>query len=259
VRTRDWATVDFYAVLGVEPTASPEAIGAAFRTLAKQLHPDRAGASAPESERFTAVTAAYEVLGNERLRRNYDQVRIETAPRAGAAAGPGAPAADRVLRTTPLPPEAARRRAWRWTAAGTGILLIGIVVTTLVLRLQVHERERRAGRVKTDAVLVVSPSRTDVRFTTAAGAVVQVPEPARVNPGAERDGEEIGVLYRPDRPTDVILDESTAARDITLWIVALKLLVGGVIFLVVGIRRLRSVSRVRAAATGAPARARGRA
>jgi len=50
------------------------------------------------------------------------------------------------------------------------------------------------------------------------------------------------VLYRPDRPTDVILDESTIARDITLWVVALKLLVGGVIFLVVGIRRLRRVS-----------------
>jgi hypothetical protein len=265
VRTRDWVTVDFYAVLGVAPTASAEEIGLAFRTLAKRLHPDRVGASAPESEQFKSVTAAYDVLGDERLRRNYDRVRIEAAPSKTAPVA-GAPAATTVTATRSLTPEMARRRARQWTAAGAGILVIGIVVTTLVVRLQVDERAHRAGRVKTDAVLLVSPTRTDIRFTTSAGVTVQVPEPTRVNPGAERDGQRIGVLYRPDRPTDVILDESTAARDITLWIVALKLLVGGVVFLVVGIRRFRSLSRfrsvspgARAAARGAPARAPGRA
>ena len=51
------------------------------------------------------------------------------------------------------------------------------------------------------------------------------------------------MLYRPDRPTDVIIDESTAARDITLWIVAVKMLVGGSVFLVVGVRRLQPGAR----------------
>ena len=78
-----------------------------------------------------------------------------------------------------------------------------------------------------------------MRFTTADGSVVQVPEPERVNPGTQRDGQAVEILYRSDRPTDVLLVESTTARDITLWVVALKMLVGGPVFLGVGIRRRR--------------------
>jgi hypothetical protein len=69
--------------------------------------------------------------------------------------------------------------------------------------------------------------------------VVRVPEPERVNPGTQHDGQIVTILYRPDRPTDVLLDENTAARDITLWLIAVKLVVGGLVFLGVGIRRLR--------------------
>jgi len=122
VRARDWATVDFYAVLGVEPTASAEEIALAFRALAKRLHPDRVGASAGESEQFTSVTAAYEVLGDARLRRNYDQVRIEAMPqshprarRVDGTAGAGVTtmaAPSTTQRTTrTVTPEALRRNA----------------------------------------------------------------------------------------------------------------------------------------------------
>ena len=117
--------------------------------------------------------------------------------------------------------------------------IAGVLVAGLVVHFQAGDRAHRAGRVKTEATLIVSAGGNDVRFTTAAHTVVEVKEPNRVNPGAERDGQHMAVLYRPDRPTDVIIDESTTARDITLWIVALKLLVGGPVFLVVGIRRLR--------------------
>lgn len=240
MRTRDWATVDFYAVLGVAPTANAEEISVAFRALAKQLHPDRVGASPSDSERFKSVTAAYDVVGDDRLRRSYDQVHhaVTSLPRAATVtrAGGVPPAAT----TGPTAePAAVHRSGWRWVAAGVGVTIVGIFATVLIVHLQIDERARRAGRVKTEAVLVVSAARSDVRFTTPAGTVVQVPEPNRVNPGADRNGQPITVLYRPDRPSDVIIDESTAARDITLWIVAVKLLVGGATFLVVGIRRLR--------------------
>ena len=245
MRTRDWATVDFYAVLGVEPTATAEEIGLAFRDLAKRLHPDRVGDSSREAEQFKSVTAAYDVLGSDRLRRSYDQVRIEVTPRrTGATVANGTTAvgtrpAQPTITAHPRSPEVARRNGRRWIAAGVAVTLIGIFVATLIVHLQIAENARRAGRIKTEAVLVVSPTRSDVRFTTATGEVVQVREPTRVNPGTDVGGQPVTVLYRPDRPTDVIIDESTAARDITLWIVALKLLVGGPIFIGVGIRRLR--------------------
>jgi DnaJ domain len=235
VRTRDWATVDFYAVLGVAPTATTEEVAGAFRTLAKQLHPDRAGASEAEGERFKSVTAAYDVLGDERLRRNYDQVRIEVAPRAPVMAVNAAPARTTV-RTQP--PEVARRNARRWLAGGVAVTILGLIAAALVVHLKLDEQSKRAGRVKTDAVVVARGQQRDVRFTTTAGEVVQVPEPTRVNPGTQRDGQTVAILYRRDRPTDVIISESTVARDITLWIVAAKLLVGGIVFLVVGSRRL---------------------
>ena len=42
-----------------------------------------------------------------------------------------------------------------------------------------------------------------------------------------------------DPPTDVVLDVDSTARDFTLWIVALKLLLGGAVLLVAGLWRLR--------------------
>jgi hypothetical protein len=52
------------------------------------------------------------------------------------------------------------------------------------------------------------------------------------------------VLYDPDDPRDVIADESHVARDITLWIVAIKLFVGGPVFAVLGRRTLRRTALV---------------
>jgi curved DNA-binding protein CbpA len=61
----------FYAILGVPESESIEGIRAAFRALAKRLHPDRAG---PQSaERFAEVRRAYEVLVDPIQRRRYDE------------------------------------------------------------------------------------------------------------------------------------------------------------------------------------------
>jgi hypothetical protein len=251
VPARDWTRVDYYAVLGVPPAASGDEIGVAFRALAKQLHPDRGAASESDAERFKAITAAYDVLGDERLRHSYDEVRVGTTAPHGARAdnaGTGNGNAPTLARTrtapvtahqVPLPAETIRRRAHRWITGGIAVTIAGLVVSALIVHLQVGERQHRAGRIRTTATVVVAQAGNQVRFTTADGSVVQVREPDRVNAGTQRDGQAVDVLYRPDRPTDVLLVESTTARDITLWVVALKMLVGGPVFLGVGIRRLR--------------------
>ncbi len=68
---------DHYAVLGVEPSATPRQITRAYRKLAKELHPDT---NPGGEERFKAITAAYDVLSDPEKRREYDEER--TRPRA---------------------------------------------------------------------------------------------------------------------------------------------------------------------------------
>lgn len=63
--------VDHYDTLGVERDASPEEIKKAYRKLARQLHPD-VNPSEEASERFKAVTLAYDVLSDPEQKQRYD-------------------------------------------------------------------------------------------------------------------------------------------------------------------------------------------
>ncbi|GAA0713657.1 DnaJ domain-containing protein [Dactylosporangium roseum] len=74
------ATDDYYRVLEVEPTASPQEIRLAYRRLARRFHPDRNPDPGAE-ERFRLLTEAYEVLSDDRARAEYDR-RAGTSPRA---------------------------------------------------------------------------------------------------------------------------------------------------------------------------------
>ncbi len=101
-RVRDWATVDYYALLGVDPSADADAITRAFREQAKRSHPD-ATDDADAASRFPDLAEAYAVLG--------DRVH---APRVR----PGARRGPRRLRRSPraVPTHTAASAPKPWSA-----------------------------------------------------------------------------------------------------------------------------------------------
>lgn len=84
----EWFEKDYYKMLGVSPDASQKDITKAYRKLARQLHPDQNPGDAAAEERFKEVSAAYDVLGDEAKRKEYDEVR-RMGPLGGPGGGPG--------------------------------------------------------------------------------------------------------------------------------------------------------------------------
>lgn len=64
---------DLYEILGVSRTASTEEIKKTYRRLAKQYHPDVNPGNRAAEEKFKEVTAAFEVLSDEKRRKLYDE------------------------------------------------------------------------------------------------------------------------------------------------------------------------------------------
>lgn len=64
---------DYYATLGVDRSAKPEQIRKAYRRLARKFHPDVNPGNKAAEEKFKAISEAYDILGDEKKRKIYDQ------------------------------------------------------------------------------------------------------------------------------------------------------------------------------------------
>lgn len=85
---QDWLEKDFYKTLGVDKSATADEIKKAYRKLAKELHPDANQGDPKAEERFKAVSEAYDVVGSDASRREYDEAR-EMFSRGGFPGGAG--------------------------------------------------------------------------------------------------------------------------------------------------------------------------
>ncbi len=90
---REWYERDYYKVLGVAEDAAPKEITKAYRKVARESHPDTHPGDAAAEERFKEVSGAYDVLGDEAKRKEYDEVRrlgpAGGFPQGGPGQGPG--------------------------------------------------------------------------------------------------------------------------------------------------------------------------
>jgi len=86
----EWFEKDFYKILGIAEDASQKEITRAYRKLARELHPDANPGDTAAEDRFKDVSAAYDVIGDEAKRKEYDEVR-KLGPVGAAMGGGGFP------------------------------------------------------------------------------------------------------------------------------------------------------------------------
>lgn len=80
---------DPYSILGVSKSANADEIRAAYRRLAKALHPDANPGDAKAEDRFKQVSAAFKLLSNAESRAKYDRGEIDAQGNERATFHPG--------------------------------------------------------------------------------------------------------------------------------------------------------------------------
>ena len=125
---REWFEKDYYKVLGVSESATQKEITKAYRKLARENHPDQHPGDDAAEERFKEASTAYDVLGDETKRTEYDEVRRmgpgrrhgRPAVRAGSASTPPTSATSATCSEGCSTGAAAGPRGGRGPAPGTG-------------------------------------------------------------------------------------------------------------------------------------------
>ena len=166
---------DYYAILGVHPSAEDIVIRAAYKALAQRYHPDRfAGSKEEAHRRMSDLTEAYEVLADPVRRPKYDRRRYTFAASvAGRFNGPpkyASPALD------PGEPRSAGAKWWRSRAALSALMAAVVVLSAVNL---FHYSTRLKEWLGASMPAAATPERANPGSATNApvvGAVGTVPD-----------------------------------------------------------------------------------
>jgi curved DNA-binding protein CbpA len=224
---------DLYEELGVKPDATREEIASAYRARAKALHPDAHPGEETAAEQFTRLGAAYRVLSDPDARELYDASRRapvvpETVP-APAPPRPAPPARPRIS-----------RRAARWFVwGGAALMVLGLAAGVFVVSLQRHDADLRAHGVATTAVVVQVGGERRLEFETGDGRLVRAAESVKTGEEQPAIGSRVRIHYDRSDPSTIVTDEDHTGRNVTLWIVAIKFVLGGAVLVGFGIHRLQ--------------------
>src|SRR2546423_1619206 len=76
---RSGVTINPYETLGLKQDATQDAVRAAYRRLAKKLHPDLNPGDRAAEEKFKAISAAYDLLSDPEKRARFDRGEIDAS------------------------------------------------------------------------------------------------------------------------------------------------------------------------------------
>ena len=80
---------DYYDVLGVNKSASPEELKSAYRKLAVKYHPDKNPGNTKAEEKFKEASEAYGILSDKEKKQNYDNFGHAAFENGGGRPGGG--------------------------------------------------------------------------------------------------------------------------------------------------------------------------